>query len=503
MKRCCLFVLFLTWVTAYAQDAPDTAIIARIREEAFRHSQVMNIAFHLTDASGPRLSNSPGLERAQQWAIATMKQWGLVNTALEPWGTFGRGWEVKKDYLAMTEPYYQPLIAYPDAWTRGSGGPFIAELVLYHPKDSAEQAALVGTLRGKLVLSPYTAPIHFPFEAEAVRYSDSDLWKMTLPPDPGVPPKSDPTRPRPRPMPVRRPRMVGSNIFFRQEGVLGSLSSDASNRDGTVYVQAGGSQRWGDSLAHMRIELAYENYHQLQRILEDGIPVTIEGDIETRAVQKDSIGYNVVGEIPGTDPRLKNQLVILGGHLDSWQSGTGATDNGAGSAVMLEVMRILTDMHIRPRRTIRLILWSGEEQGLLGSNGYIKRHFKMDSVAQSKVSAYYNLDNGSGRIRGVYLQGDTAAGPLFKRWLEQYGDSSATTITTQNTGGTDHLSFVSVGIPGFQFIQDPLEYETRTHHSNMDTYDHLSPEDLKQAAAIVAVFVYQTAMRDEMVPRRQ
>lgn len=503
MKRCCLFVLFLTWGTAYAQDAPDTAVIARIREEAFQHSQVMNIAFHLTDASGPRLSNSPGLARAQQWAIATMKQWGLVNTVLEPWGTFGKGWEVTKDYLAMTEPYYQPLIAYPHAWTKGSGGPFTAELVLYRPRDSAEQAALIGTLKGKMILYPYAAAIRFPFEAEAVRYSDSDLLKMKGPLPPYVPPRPDTSRPRLRPIPIRRPHMEGNNQFFEQEGVLGALSSSSRDRDGTVYVQAGGSQHWDDSLAPMRIEVAYEHFHQLQRILEAGIPVTIEGDIETHAVQNDSIGYNVVGEIPGTDPRLKDQLVVLGGHLDSWQSGTGATDNGAGSAVMLEVMRILTDMHVHPRRTIRIILWSGEEQGLLGSTGYIKRHFRTDSVAQSKVSAYYNLDNGSGRIRGVYLQGDTAAGPLFRKWLEQYGDSSATTITIRNTGGTDHLPFVSVGIPGFQFIQDPLEYDTRTHHSNMDTYDHLSPEDLKQAAAIVAVFVCQTAMRDGMVPRRQ
>ena len=500
MRRLLLFVLCLPRVSGHAQDAPDTAINARIREEAFQHSQVMKIAFHLTDASGPRLSNSPGLERAQRWAIATMQQWGLVNTALESWGTFGQGWELKKDYLAMTSPYYQPLIAYPDAWTRGSGGPFTAEVALYHPKDSAEQAALVGTLKGKLLLAPYTAIIQFPFEPEATRYSDSDLWKMTQPRPRPVPRKPDTTRRRPAPIP--RPRMVSSNIFFQQERVLGVLSSRAQNRDGTVFVQGGGSRRWSDSLAPMRLQLAFEDYHQVQRLVEEGVTVTLEGDIETQAVQNDSVGYNVIGEIPGTDPQLKDRLVILGGHLDSWQSATGATDNGAGAAVMMEVMRILTTMQIHPRRTIRIILWSGEEQGLLGSSGYVRKHYKNDSVAQSKVSAYYNLDNGSGKIRGIYLQGDTAAGPIFQKWLEGYRDLGATTVTLENTGGTDHLSFVSVGIPGFQFIQDPIEYDSRTHHSNMDTYDHLSPEDLEQASAVIAAFVYQTAMRDDMIPRK-
>lgn len=501
MRCISLIVLFFSGVsvTATAQDTPDTAIIRRIKEEAFQHSQVMEIAYHLTDGSGPRLSNSPGLARAQRWVMETLTQWGLKNVGKEAWGTFGKGWELQKDYLAMVSPYYEPLIAYPEAWTGGTG-PFRAEVALYNPKDSVEQAALRGTLKGKLLLMPSTAVIRFPFTPEAKRYTDSELIKMTQPPKPRVPRLPDASPRKPPAAQVYRPRMVSSYQFFQQEGVLGQLSSSPYDRDGTVFVQGGGSRRWNDTLSSPRIMLAYEDYHQIQRLVEHGEHVVLEGDIETRDVKDDSVGYNVLGEIPGTD--LKDQLVIIGGHLDSWQSGTGATDNGAGSAVMMEVIRILKDMHVHPRRTIRIILWSGEEQGLLGSNGYIKAHYRTDSAARSKVSAYYNLDNGSGKIRGVYLQGDTLAGPLFQRWLDAYGDDSAKTVTWQNTGGTDHLSFVSVGIPGFQFIQDALEYDTRTHHSNMDTYDHLSERDLQQASAIIATFVYQTAMRDQMIPRR-
>lgn len=500
MRCISLIVLILSGVpvTTMAQDAPDTAIIRRIKEEAFQHSQVMEIAYHLTDGSGPRLSNSPGLARAQQWVMETLTQWGLSNVGKEAWGTFGKGWELEKDYLAMVSPYYEPLIAYPMAWTGGTGGPFRAEVVLYHPKDSAEQAALRGTLKGKLLLNPSNATIRFPFTPEAERYTDSELLKITEPPKPSPPRRHDVIRrPEPRPQ-VYRPRMVSSYQFFQQEGAVGLLASGPQNRDGTVFVQGGGGRRWSDSLSSPRIMLAYEDFHQIQRLVEHGEHVVLEGDIETRDVKDDSVGYNVMGEIPGTN--LKDQVVIVGGHLDSWQSGTGATDNGAGSAVMMEVIRILKNMH--PRRTIRIILWSGEEQGLLGSAGYVRMHYKTDSIARSKVSAYYNLDNGSGKVRGIYLQGDTLAGPLFQRWLDAYGDDSAKTVTWQNTGGTDHLCFVDVGIPGFQFIQDDLEYETRTHHSNMDTYDHLSEADLKQAAAVIATFVYQTAMRDAPIPRK-
>jgi hypothetical protein len=500
MKPFCTVALALCCLSVYGQDVIDTGVVRRIREEAFARSQVMDIAFHLTDASGPRLSNSPGLFRAQRWVATPLQGWGLSNVAREPWGTFGKGWEVTKDYLAMTEPYYQPLIAYPLAWTRGSGGPFTTEVVLYHPKDSTEQAAYKGKLRGKFIMFPNTGTYRWPFQPEAKRYTDSELAVMATPPPPPVPDRRPVIDPPARRPPVARPRRQGPGINLSEEGMLGILTASQQDRDGTVVVQSGGSQRWDDSLAPLRLQMSSEQLHQIQRLLEAGIRVTVEGDIETHSVRQDSVGYNVVGEIPGTD--LKDQLVIIGGHLDSWASATGATDNGAGSAVMMEVIRILTALHLPLRRTVRIVLWSGEEQGLLGSNAYVRAHFKKDSIAASRVSAYYNLDNGSGKIRGVYLQEDTAARQVFQRWLEPFKDLGATTVTHENTGGTDHLPFVDVGIPGFQFIQDPLQYYDRTHHSNMDTYDHLSPEDLKQAAAVIAAFVYQTAIRNEMIPRR-
>lgn len=511
MKQPLVLLLMFPSLVAIAQERLDTTVIRRIRSEALEHSGVMTIAFHLTDASGPRLTNSPGLRRAQQWAISALKLWGIPAVTLEPWGAFGKGWELKKDYLAMVAPYYQPLVAFPGAWTKGSGGPFRVDVVLYHPKDSLMQDSLRGKLRGKLALMPSTAQIRFPFTPEAERYSDSSLEAIA---HPATPPQRQPRPPtqavtayKPPPRPLRKASLVPSYRFFSEEGVLGTLSSSAQDRDGTVFVQGGDNHQWADSLWPLSLQMPFEYFHQLQRLLEDGITVTVEGDIETADDRTDSIAYNLVAEIPGADPALKDQWVILGAHLDSWQSATGATDNGAGAAVMMEVMRILQSTGLHARRSIRLILWSGEEQGLLGSSAYTRAHYgdpkdQQWTPEQANVSAYYNLDNGSGRIRGIYLQHDSAAGPVFQQWLSPFEDLGASTVTMDNTGGTDHLSFVREGIPGFQFIQDPLEYDTRTHHSNMDTYDHLSENDLRQAACIIAFFVYQTATRDSMIPRK-
>jgi len=405
MKRL-LFMLIVIPMLAgqlYGQEAIDTSIVAQIRDQALNHSQVMDIAFHLTDASGPRLSNSPGLVRAQEWAKMAMARWGLVNTVLEPWGVFGKGWELKKCYLALKEPYYKPLIAFPGAWTNGSEGPFTADVVLYHPKDSAEQSVYLGKVKGKILLYPRYGPIRIPFEPEATRYTDSELQKMATPtpiiyrrPSPGVKPVPHVRVTRPR-----VPRMLYDAEFNQQEGILGVLSSGPDNNDGTVFVASGGRHEWDQPLSPMSLALSYEDFHLIQRLLEDSIPVKLEGEVVCNEVAMDSLGYNVVGEIPGTDPVLKDQLVMLGGHLDSWQGATGATDNGAGASVMLEVVRILEALHIHPRRTIRIVLWSGEEEGLLGSMGYVKKHFgdretKIWTKDQGKVSAYYNLDNGTG-----------------------------------------------------------------------------------------------------------
>ena len=295
-----------------------------------------------------------------------------------------------------------------------------------------------------------------------------------------------------------------------QENAVGAFSDQARLTDGTIAVQGGGAYSKTSPENLLDIVLAMEDYQMLLRLVKAGIPVKLDLDVKTAFTNRDYKGYNVVAEIKGTDPKLKDEIVMLGGHLDSWHSGTGATDNAAGCSVMMEAMRILKTLGIKPRRTIRIALWSGEEEGLLGSRAYVKNHFADTANGKwvfkpeyDKFSSYFNIDNGTGKIRGIYLQGNDKAKDIFSQWFEPFSDLGAKTISISNTGGTDHLSFDRVGLPGFQFIQDPMEYDTRTHHTNMDTYDHLMPDDLKQIATIVAAFVYDAAMRDEKLPRKE
>jgi carboxypeptidase Q len=307
--------------------------------------------------------------------------------------------------------------------------------------------------------------------------------------------------------------------------------SNSGGSGGTIFDDSGAALGWSiykreNAMRLPVVVVAIENYGRVYRLLKARVPVTIEMDVETKFTGDHEHGFDTIAEIPGTDPSLKNEVVMVGGHLDSWASGTGATDNGAGSVVAMEVMRILNALQIKPRRTIRIGLWSGEEQGLFGSQGYVKQHFgnaprsnapdqmilpefirKYAGAVELKpeqklVSGYFNLDNGSGRIRGVYLQGNAAVEPIFRQWIAPLKDLGVTTLTMRDTGGTDHLSFDAVGIPGFQFIQGPLDYSSRTHHSNMDVYERLQASDLAQAATVEAIFVYNTAMRDQMLPRK-
>ncbi|HVZ56527.1 MAG TPA: M20/M25/M40 family metallo-hydrolase [Chitinophagaceae bacterium] len=482
------------------QPADDTSVISRIRQEALDHSQVMHIAHYLTDVAGSRLTNSPGYERASRWAVKTLAGWGLRDAHLEAWGRFGQGWSIEHCSIAMAAPYYMPLIGYPFAWTRGTSGPITAQVVLVGDLQVDSIRKLGAVLKGKLVMTrKNNAELPSAFKAFAERYSDSalahlgDTYMIGKEELSGMMGLIDQWR--------RAIRLL------QQLGAAGVLYSSASDRDGTVSASAwftGTKGAWPDLPV---LALAREHYLMIQRLVADSQPVRLQLNVQTRFWDKDPNGYNVIAEIPGTDPTLKSQLVMLGGHLDSWYAGTGATDNAAGCAVMMEVVRIFQALHLSPRRTIRIALWSGEEQGLLGSHGYALRHFG-DPVTmkllpeQARVSAYYNLDNGSGRIRGIFTQGNQAVVPLFRQWLAPFADLGASTVTTANTGSTDHFTFDAVGIPAFQFIQDPLEYETRTHHTNMDTYDHLQADDLKQAAAVVAAFVYHTAMQDDLLPRK-
>lgn len=502
--------LFLFVSLVSAQDNPDLDVIAKIKKEGTENSKVMDIARHLTDISGPRLTNSPGFMRAANWAKDELSGWGLVNAKLEPWGEFGKGWQQEKCYIAMVSPYYQPLLGIPKAWTSGTGQKLLqGEIVLVKADDTTQLAQYSGKLKDKIVMPWSSAQLKPRFEPDATRFPDSTLERMAS--SVMRQPSGGPNQNQQRQNRFGRffmQRRMNEMIAEQKPALI--LSMNASGSDGTVFVSSGGQYSKNSEEAPASVMLSSDDYLKLQRLIEDGIKVKIEADIQTKFFDDDLQGYNVVAEIPGTDPKLKDEIVMLGGHLDSWHGATGATDNAAGCSVMMEAVRILKALNVQPRRTIRIALWSGEEEGLLGSRAYAKNHFADTAngqwvlkAEQSKVSAYYNLDNGSGKIRGVYLQGNEAERTIFAKWLEPFNDMGAKTITIDNTGGTDHLSFDRVGIPGFQFIQDELEYDTRTHHSNMDDYDHLVPDDLKQAAIIVASFVYNTAQRDEKMPRKE
>ncbi len=486
----------------WAQEEPvDMEMMQKIRTEGMEHSQVPFIAHYLTDVSGPRLTNSPGYFKAANWIVRTLKQWGLQNAALEPWGEFGKGWSTTASYVALKTPYYQPLIAYPKAWTSGTKGQVTASVFMLDTLSEAAIDKAGNAIKGKIVIvRPRDTTLFSAFKPFATRYTDStDLNQL---PDMYMLPRN---------------ALAGYKDLFQKiyavrkylaaKGAVALLGTYPHGRDGTVFVDGRMYYAKGYTPPLPEITLATEDMLRISRLLRSSHDVKLEMNIQAKWDSTDTKGYNVIGEIPGTDKDLKNQVVMIGGHLDSWHSATGATDDGAGCIVMMEVMRILKTLGVQPKRTIRIALWGGEEQGLLGSFGYVKKHYGNPADMQLKpeqknVSAYYNLDNGSGKVRGIYLQNNDSIGPIFRSWLAPFADLGSTGITRSNTGSTDHLSFDAVGIPGFQFIQDPLEYETKTHHSNMDTYDHLQMDDLKQAATVIAAFVYNTAMRKDLLPRK-
>lgn len=503
-------------LSAFAQEPVNTAAVQKIRTEGLDKSKAMDIAFHLTDVSGPRLSNSPGLKRAQDWAVKYMTDMGLKNVHLEAWGDFGKGWQVDKFYAATTLPYYHAIIGAPKAWTPGTKGLIKSEVILIKADSVTDLAKYKGKLAGKIVILDQGTPIRSSDKPELSRTTDEQLAQMAA----AQPQNNGDRRPGNRqgapngnanPMAAMR-RMIAmraamDSVFLAEK--VGLKLTQARGSYGTFFTTNGASYKLDAKPVSPEIEIAGEDYLHILRLLRAGEKVEMEADIKTSFYDKDPKGYNVIGEIPGTDPKLKDEIVMLGGHFDSWHAGTGATDNAAGSTVMIEAMRILKAIDFKPKRTIRIALWSSEEQGLYGSRGYVKQHFAeaKDTVyvtkpEHEKLSAYYNLDNGTGTIRGVYLQGNAEVAPIFKSWLAPFEDLGAKTLTIGNTGGTDHLSFDGVGLPGFQFIQDPMDYNTRTHHSNMDTYDRLVEDDLKKSATIVAAFVYLTSERAAKLPRK-
>lgn len=510
----------VTWAVAaavavpllvYSEEKVDLAIVNRIRTEAFSDSKVMDTMFYLTDVYGPRLTGSPNFKAAGDWAVKRLKEYGLENVEEEKWGPFGRGWQCRYFEAHMVDPQFSELVGIPLAWTSGTNGPVTGTPVLAPMRTDADIEKYRGKLKGKIVLASEPHEFTLPLEAAGHRYTAEELAQLGEAPEPGQagffrPPAAGAGQ---RPFPSREERerfRRKIEQFYKDEGVLLVLSESSNGFGGTIFAQSGGSQDPQRPIAVPGVALMPEQYNRIARLLEHNIPVSLEFNIQNQFYNDDPSSFNITGEIPGTGPH-KDQIVMLGAHFDSWHGGTGATDNGAGSAVMMEAVRILQAVHQPMDRTVRIALWGGEEEGLLGSKAYVKEHFgdpeTMKLTAEhAKLDGYFNYDNGTGKIRGVYLQGNDMMRPIFEAWLAPFKDLGVSTISIRNTGGTDHLSFDAVGLPGFQFIQDPMDYETRTHHSNLDVYDRIQAPDLMQASAVIASLVYDTAMRPEMLPRK-
>ena len=533
-----------------AKDPNDP--IERIKDEGLNRSQVMQTLSYLTDVIGPRLTASPNMKRANEWTRDQMAKWGLQNAHLEAWGPFGRGWSLKSFSAQVLEPQGIPLIAFLKAWSPGVN--ITSSEVLYvDAKDESGLQKFKGQLRGKIVVTSPVREVKAHFEPLGARMTEKDLLRLADAPEPGSPQGRRAqlamlNNPQAQEFIKNAVADVKRLKFFVAEGVGLLLEPSRAGDGGTIFVQSVNLPQQLDEsspIATIRslfmgrvqpynknapqtvpqIVVAVEHYNRILRLIQAGEKVQVSVNADVQFHDDDSMGYNTIAEIPGSDLKLKDEVVMLGAHMDSWHAGTGATDNGAGCAVVMEAARILKALNLQPRRTVRVALWSGEEQGLLGSRAYVAQHFgkveesedasfmRMAGMSSTppkivpgpelgKLAGYFNLDNGTGKVRGVYLQGNEAVRPIFRQWLAPFREMGAATLSIANTGGTDHLSFDAIGLPGFQFIQDTIEYETRTHHSNMDVFDRIQADDMKQAATIMAAFVYNTAMRDEKLPHK-
>ena len=513
-----------------AKENLDYNMYQQIRIEGLTHSHVMEYASALMDGIGPRLTGSPNVKHANEWTRDQLAAMGCTNAHLEDWGEFGMGWQQLNTWTRMASPDTAVFITQAAPWSPSSNGTISGQAVWIDVKKEEDLDKYKGKLAGKVVLlgemrevKPVDKPL---FE----RDDEKDLAKIIE--HPLVPEQEYFTPELMKSIDLRQK----ISKFLADEHALAVIlpSRDGRNNGGsggTIFVDSSRGLGWFSyQREHIQpvpvVIAAIENYGRVYRLLKANVPVTIEMNVDVKFTGDHEHGFDTIAEIPGTDPKLKDEVVMVGGHLDSWAAATGATDNGAGTVVAMEVMRILNALQVKPRRTIRIGLWTGEEQGLFGSIGYVKQHFGFvplstapDQVKlpewmrkpagplvlkpeQQKISGYFNVDNGSGKILGVYLQENIAETPIFAQWIEPLKDLGVTAISVRNTEGTDHESFDAVGIPGFQFIQDKLDYATRTHHSNMDTYERLQPGDLAQAATVEAIFVYNTAMRDQMLPRK-
>ena len=524
--------LCVSGVVAQAPVEPlDHAAIARIRDEGLNRSQVMDHIGWLSDVYGPRLTGGPAIMQASNWTIAKFNEWGLANAHRETW-PFGKGWSLLRFTAHMIEPQIQPLIGYPGSWTPGTPGTVTADVVRVQIESDADFARYRGRLGGRIVLTQPERPVPMLEGLIVHRMGPKDFAEAATTPAPsprgagaGRRGRGAGGRGNPAATPAGR-GTLGARIaqFYKAEGVVAAfnrgsdsvLASVGSNlttsqqrTDGGTIFPTGNGSRGADAGAGIpTVTLAVEHYNRMVRLLARGIPVKVELNIQTEFHDETSPnGFNIVAEIPGTDPKLKDEVVMLGAHFDSVAAGTGATDNAAGSAAMMEAMRILTAIGARPRRTIRIALWGGEEEGLLGSRAYVREHFGDPATMvlkpdHAKLAAYFNSDNGTGRIRGIWLQENLTVRPIFEAWMKPLADLGVVAAGPRIVTATDHVAFDAVGLPGFQFMVDRLEYNSRTHHSNMDVYDRVQRDDVIQQATVIAVFAYNAAMRDEKLPRK-
>jgi carboxypeptidase Q len=521
----------------WGQNEKDLHVLHRIKVQAFERSRVMDHLAKLSDLYGPRLTASPEWEQAAEWAMGELRSYGVSDVHEEKWGPFGRSWSIESYTIDMLKPRYSHLVAAPLAWSSPSQGlqsgeVFYAPLRFEHWYDvKKNREALThyeeqwrGKLKGKIVLanhaiqpSPSTRPLFVRYTAEQL----TDLAKAPMPAirreisvdQVEVPADTEEARKYMGTLPnsviddlYERFFDIVADLgaFYKEEGVLGVIRADGRSHNGIINAEAGGSFTTKKPMAPPTFIVTEEQYSRMERLVESKQQVTVAFALKARYSEGDVEAANIIGEIRGQ--KKPDEVVMIGAHFDSWHSGTGATDNGAGSAVMMEVMRILKTLNLPLDRTVRIGLWSGEEQGLFGSRAYVKAHLadvKTGEVKpeQAKFDTYLNLDNGSGKIRGVYLEGNDAMRPLFENWFGMFRDMDVTTVSLQHTEGTDHLSFDDAGLPAFQFIQDPLDYDHLAHHSDVDTYSHAIPEDLMQASAVIAMLVYDIANREEMSPR--
>ncbi|HKR63580.1 MAG TPA: M20/M25/M40 family metallo-hydrolase [Thermoanaerobaculia bacterium] len=516
MKKVIVYAALV--LAALGAHAQDLQMVTRIRQEGFRNSKVMDIARGLTDEIGGRLTGSPNMKKANEWTRDKLTEFGLSNAHLEPW-KFGRGWVAETTMVRMLSPDAVQLYALPGAWSPATNGVVRGKVVKVKLESKEDLEKNKGKLAGAIVMT--SEPREFkPMDKPALdRYDDKTLHELG---DYSVPAARDAARTAEF---AKRRAFRKELAQFAMDEKIAAILTNPNGEVGIFRVQGTGTWRDDEPIGVPTVGLAPEHYARIARLIDNKVDVELELETKSHFIDGDPTQWNTVAEIPGSDK--KGEIVMMGGHLDSWHTGTGATDNGAGVAVMMEAARILKSLGVTPKRTIRIALWSGEEQGLLGSKAYVEQHFAKRGTPkdpeqaklpperrttdkgewiilpeQSKVSAYFNLDNGTGKVRGIYAQENAAAAPLFSAWLEPLKDLGATQVTMRNTGSTDHVSFEDVGIPGFQFIQDEIEYDTRTHHTQWDTYERLQREDLMQAAVVAATFIWEAANRPEMMPRK-